>query len=88
MDLTMPRMGGIEATRLIRQTGLGRDKLPIIAVTANALASEKAECFKAGISDFLAKPLIPIALRTAIVKHTGVAIAHQMASERAAAGKR
>jgi hypothetical protein len=32
--------------------------------------------------------VIPIALRTAIVKHTGVAIAHQMASERAAAGKR
>jgi hypothetical protein len=55
MDLDMPVMDGIAATRLIRQLP-GRERLPIYALTANALESDRVRCQQAGMNGFLAKP--------------------------------
>jgi len=56
MDLQMPRVNGFDATRAIRrETGPNADT-PIIALTANAMQSDKDACFDAGMTDFLTKP--------------------------------
>ena len=57
MDVQMPVMDGLEATRAIR--GLGFDRLPIIALTANVLASATDRCRAAGMDDHLGKPYTP-----------------------------
>ena len=55
MDLQMPIMDGYEATRVIRQT-LGLTQLPIIAMTANAMASDRADCLAVGMNEHVGKP--------------------------------
>ncbi len=56
MDVQMPEMDGLAATRAIRRHGHLNAQTPIVAVTANAFESHSAECLAAGMSDFLAKP--------------------------------
>ena len=56
MDVQMPEMDGLEATRRIRQELQGRP-LPIIAMTANAMRSEEEACRAAGMDDFVSKPV-------------------------------
>jgi len=63
MDIQMPVMGGIEATRLIRAQELPGRRVPIIAVTANAMAADREACIGADMDDHLGKPYTPAALR-------------------------
>ncbi len=56
MDMQMPVMGGLEATRLIRASEAPGQRTPIVAMTANAMESDRQSCLDAGMDDHLAKP--------------------------------
>jgi len=58
MDMQMPIMDGLTATRKIRAAA-GQRRTPIIAVTANAFAEDRARCMEAGMNDFITKPINP-----------------------------
>jgi CheY-like chemotaxis protein len=72
MDVSMPRLDGIAATRAIRsrEAGTGR-RLPIIALTANSLDEDRQQCLAAGMDGFLVKPLEQLTLAEAISLHCG-----------------
>jgi CheY-like chemotaxis protein len=59
MDVQMPELDGIEATRSIRarEAGRGAVRTPILALTANSLTEDREACFAAGMDGFLMKPL-------------------------------
>ena len=58
MDIRMPEMDGIEATEIIRkELKIGHDELPIVALTAHVLGAEIKDCLKAGMNDYISKPI-------------------------------
>lgn len=71
MDVVMPGMDGLQATRLIRQHLVGQP-LPIIAATANVYAEDHTAAMHAGCDDFLPKPIKMPALRECLEKHLHV----------------
>jgi two-component system sensor histidine kinase/response regulator len=71
MDCQMPVMDGFEATRQIRiyEKAQGLPHVPIIAMTGNAFESDRESCFKAGMDDFISKPVEPDILARKIKLH-------------------
>jgi PAS domain S-box-containing protein len=67
MDMQMPKLNGLDATRQIREMH-GYQQTPIIAMTANAFAEDKARCLEAGMSDFLIKPFDPDTLFATLLR--------------------
>ena len=66
MDMQMPEMDGLEATRRIREE-FPADRQPvIIAMTANAMDSGKQECLAAGMNDYISKPILPETVEAAL----------------------
>ncbi|MBM9537811.1 response regulator [Desulfobulbus alkaliphilus] len=70
MDVQMPEMDGLEATRYIRnpQTSILHRSIPIIAMTAHAMRGDKEKCLEAGMDDYVAKPVVPLALAEVLEK--------------------
>ena len=70
----MPLMDGFEMTRQGRswEAANGRERLPVIAITANALTGDADKCFDAGMDDYLAKPIEIKSLEDKIVNVVGV----------------
>ena len=67
MDIQMPRMDGLQATQAIRRLAGGL-AVPILAMTANAFAEDKARCLDAGMNDFITKPISPESLYGVVLR--------------------
>ncbi|MCD8513456.1 MAG: response regulator [Nitrincola sp.] len=69
MDMQMPVMDGLTATKKIRELDHPSSNTPIIAVTANAMAEDLKSCFEAGMNDHLGKPFNKQDLQDYIERH-------------------
>jgi len=70
MDVHMPELDGISATKKIREIELSSGKnVPIIALTAGALKEERENCYNSGMNDFLTKPLVPAKIKEILSKY-------------------
>lgn len=69
MDCQMPIMDGFEATQRIRKCDNGNANVPIIAVTANALAADREKCLQVGMNDYIKKPIDKTIIRQMLEKY-------------------
>lgn len=72
MDVQMPEMDGLEATKLIRQEWLSPLDPWIIAMTAHAMQGDKEECLRVGMNDYISKPVRPEAIVQALNKYSQI----------------
>lgn len=70
MDLQMPVLGGLEATKLIRSSNAHYANVPIIAMTANAMTGDRRKCLSVGMDGYVSKPLARATLAEAILEAT------------------
>ncbi|HWQ18780.1 MAG TPA: PAS domain S-box protein [Methanotrichaceae archaeon] len=71
MDVKMPRMDGLGATRQIRKLCPPEKQPRIIAITAYALEGDREKCLEAGMDDYLAKPVLKEELEAILIKYSG-----------------
>jgi signal transduction histidine kinase/DNA-binding response OmpR family regulator len=69
MDVQMPVMDGLRATRLIREAEVGVRRTPIVAMTANAMSDDQDACYDAGMDDFISKPFDAEAVLEIVARH-------------------
>jgi len=69
MDMQMPGMDGLEATRAIRRLGGDAARVPIVAMTANTMPGDAERCLEAGMDGYLRKPVRPAELDAALARH-------------------
>jgi hypothetical protein len=79
MDCHMPVLDGFEATRELRRREGGGRRLPVIAMTAGAMADDRDRCAAAGMDDFVSKPVTLAALRSALARCDGTPAVHRPA---------
>lgn len=79
MDIQMPEMDGLTATRIIREEELQRGgHVPVIAMTAYAMAGDRERCLQAGMDDYVAKPVNPSELMTVISRFCGIEVPQEV----------
>ena len=72
MDIQMPDLDGLAATRKIRGLPGPTARVPVIALTANAMKGYRDACLEAGMNDYVSKPIDPEALQAALARQTGI----------------
>ena len=77
MDMQMPVVDGLTATHRIRESGSGvRDpRIPVVALTANAMNGDRERCLAAGMDDYMAKPVRLATLREVLRRHLRPSVA-------------
>ena len=83
MDVRMPEMDGLEATRRIRALAGARGRVPIVALTAHAFAEQVGECYEAGMDGHVSKPFDQETLIQAVMRAADIEPAHRASSARA-----